>query len=283
MTAKFSSKKRWSDSTSAPSSRDTKQTVPWPRASTPVTTASGARRRQWSSITPSCYTLRQKGTARIADDAQPKRTRKHLTACTGYNSLPLRLSRVGRAGTVKPANRGAREGHESSPQNPWRKQRTPHPAPGKRATKGHSMEYPKRPAEAEARMKSAFIISKTHFGCPEELHWAPNKFWRTRATTQEGWQNWTGPPNYKKLSGHRNNSGEREGPTLQNKKALRTELQSFKGRDGQSLARRRGRIHAMWKGRCLEQRPYRYDKNRSLDLTPGRGVRQRIWGTLNLR
>ena len=28
------------------------------------------------------------------------------------------------------------------------------------------------------------------------------------------------------------------------------------------------------------QRPYRYAKNRSLDLTPGRGVRQRMRGTL---
>ena len=34
---------------------------------------------------------------------------EHLAARTGYNSLPLRLSHVGRAGTVKPANRGARE------------------------------------------------------------------------------------------------------------------------------------------------------------------------------
>ena len=53
MTAQFYTKRR-SGSTKAPSSTDTKQTVPWPRGSTPVTTASGARRRQWSSITPSC-------------------------------------------------------------------------------------------------------------------------------------------------------------------------------------------------------------------------------------
>ena len=61
MTAKFFTKKRRSGSTKVPSSTDTKQTVPWPRGRTPVTTASGARRRQWSSITPSCYTVRQKG------------------------------------------------------------------------------------------------------------------------------------------------------------------------------------------------------------------------------
>ena len=60
MTAKFFTKMRRSGSTSKPSSKDTKQTVPWPRVSIPMTTASGARRRQRSSITPSSYTLRQK-------------------------------------------------------------------------------------------------------------------------------------------------------------------------------------------------------------------------------
>ena len=43
---------------------------------------------------------------------------------------------------------------------------------------------------------------------------------------------------------------------------LRTELQSLKGRDGQPPTRRRGAIHAKRKGRCLEQRPYPYAKNR---------------------
>ena len=104
----------------------------------------------------------------------------------------------------------------------------PTPAPGKRATKRHSMEHPMRPAEEEARMKSAFRIRKTHFVCPEELHWAPIKFWRTRETTQEWWQNWTGPPDHKRLRGQRNNSGEREVPALQNEKALRTESQPLK-------------------------------------------------------
>ena len=36
--------------------------------------------------------------------------------------------------------------------------------------------------------------------------------------------NWTGPPNHKKLRGQRYNSEEREDPALQNKKALRAEL-----------------------------------------------------------
>ena len=37
------------------------------------------------------------------------------------------------------------------------------------------------------------------------------------------------------------------------------------------------------KWRCLGQRPYRDAKNRSINLTPGRGVRQRFRGTLTIR
>ena len=59
-------------------------------------------------------------------------------------------------------------------------------------------------------------------------------------------------------------------------RTLRTELQSLKGRDGQPQTRRRGDIHNKRKRRCLEQRPSCYAKNRSHDLTPGRGGRQRI-------
>ena len=88
--------------------------------------------------------------------------------------------------------------------------------------------------------------------------------------------NWTGPPYHKKLRGQHKNSGECEDPALQNKKTLRTELQSLKGRDGPNPTQRRGDIHAKRKGHCLEQRPYRYAKNRSHDLAPGKGVRQRI-------
>ena len=65
-------------------------------------------------------------------------------------------------------------------------------------------------------------------------------------------------------------------------RTLRTESQSLKGRDRQTPTRRWGDIHAKRKGRSLEQRPYRYAKNRRPDLTPGRGVRQRIRGTLNI-
>ena len=206
---------------------------------------------------------------------------EHLTAHTGYNSPPLRLSRVGWAGTAKPANRGATEGPESSPQSLWRSKGQPISAPGKRATERHSMEYPKRLDEAEARTKSAFRNRKTHVSCPEELHWAPTKFWRTRETTQEGWPTGQDPRttrNYADSVRTQEKVRTRHFRT----RTLRTELQSLKGRDGQTLTQCRGDIHAKRKGCRLEQRPYRYAKNRSHDLMPGRGVRQRIWGTLNI-
>ena len=139
------------------------------------------------------------------------------------------------------------------------------------------MEYPKCPAETEARMKSAWSESEKR----------TSHVWRRSTEPQSSSEEPERQPKKgdktgqdhrttRNLRGQRNNSGEREVPALQNKKTLRTELQSFKGRDGQSLVRHRGGIHAIWKGRCLEQRPYRYAKNRRLDLTPGRGVRQRI-------
>ena len=52
--------------------------------------------------------------------------------------------------------------------------------------------------------------------------------------------------------------------------------------NGQTPTRRQGDIHAKRKGCCQEQHPYRYTRNQRRDLTPGRGARQRIWGTLNL-
>ena len=86
-----------------------KQTVPWPRAGIPVTTVSGARRRQWSSITPSCYTLRQKRTARIADDAQQSGPGNTWPPAQDITVSHCDCLAFGWAGTVKPANRGAME------------------------------------------------------------------------------------------------------------------------------------------------------------------------------
>ena len=125
---------------------------------------------------------------------------------------------------------------------------------------------------------------KTHVVCLEELHWAPTKFWRTRETTQERWPTGQDPHTTRNYADSERTQENRRTMHFRTR-TLRTELQSLKGRDGQTLTRRRGDIHANRKGRCLEQRPYRYAKNRSHeshDPTPGRGVRQRIWGTLNL-
>ena len=73
-----------------------------------------------------------KRTARIADDASPQADQEDLTAPTGYNLLPCDLSRVGRAGTVKPTNRGAREVPEHNVTT--MKAKDTAPAPGRRAT-----------------------------------------------------------------------------------------------------------------------------------------------------
>ena len=55
---------------------------------------------------------------------------EHLAVRTGYNSLPLRLSRVGRAGTVKPTNRGAKEVPEHIVTKAGTKAKdNPHPLP----------------------------------------------------------------------------------------------------------------------------------------------------------
>ena len=122
---------------------------------------------------------------------------EHLTARTAYNSLPLWLSRVGWAGTVKPANRGAREGPESSPQNLWQKQRTTHHRSWKESHWKHSIERPKRLDEAEARTKSAFRNRKTHVVCPEE----PNQVLKNQRDNPGRVTYWTGPPYHKKLRG----------------------------------------------------------------------------------
>ena len=46
------------------------QAVPYPKARKHVISSSGARRRQWSSISPSCYALWRQTTAHKADDVQ---------------------------------------------------------------------------------------------------------------------------------------------------------------------------------------------------------------------
>ena len=72
----------------------------------PRAQASGARRRLRSTIPPTRYNLWQIGPARTANDASPQADKENLTAPTGYNGLPCDLSRVDRAGTVKPEEQG---------------------------------------------------------------------------------------------------------------------------------------------------------------------------------
>ena len=177
MTAKFFTKKRRSGSTSEPSSKDTKQTVPWPRDSTPVTTSSGARRRQWSSITPSCYTLRQKGTARIADDAQLKWTREHLTARTGYNKSSIAIVSRWLGWYSEASKQRSKGGARVFAAKPVTKAKDTTPSLQEREPgKDIAWNHPRRPAEAEARMKSASRSRTAQLVCPEGFHEAPSKF-----------------------------------------------------------------------------------------------------------
>ena len=122
------------------------------------------------------------------------------------------------------------------------------------------MEYPKRLVEAEARSKSAIRKENTHVGCPEELHRTPTKHWRTSETPPEGWQTGQDPRTTRNYaSSVRTQESERTRHFRT--RTLRIEIQSVKGRDGQTPTRRQGDIHAKRKGRCQEQRPYCYARN----------------------
>ena len=115
----------------------------------PRAQASGTRRRLRSTISPTRYNLWQIGTARTANDASPQADQENLTAPTGYNGLPCDLSRVDRAGTVKPANRGAREVPKHNVT--MTKAKDTALAPGRRATKNLNMEYPKTPRPGQGQ------------------------------------------------------------------------------------------------------------------------------------
>ena len=115
----------------------------------PRAQASGARRRLRSMISPTRYNLWQIGTARTANDASPQADQENLTAPTGYNGLPCDLSRVDRAGTVKPANRGAREVPKHNVT--MTKAKDTALAPGRRATENPNMDHPKMPRPGQGQ------------------------------------------------------------------------------------------------------------------------------------
>ena len=134
--SKFFIRKTRSDSTSATGPREQNNSFVT-ESQHPRAQASGARRRLRSTIPPSRYNLWQIGTARTSDDALPQADQETLTAPTGHNGLPCDLSRVGRAGTVKPANRGAREVPKHNVTTMTKAKDTA-PAPGRRATENPS-------------------------------------------------------------------------------------------------------------------------------------------------
>ena len=142
----------------------------------PAAPRPGIRSQKETEIDDPTFTLQPvaKRTARTADDASPQADQEDLTASTGYNLLPCDLSRVGRASTVKPANRGAREVPEHNVTT-MTKAKDTLPAPGRRVTESPNMEYPKRQGEAEARTEACNQTENTPAGCPEELHRAPTK------------------------------------------------------------------------------------------------------------
>ena len=88
--------------------------------------------------------------------------------------------------------------------------------------------------------------------------------------------NWTGPPDHKKLRRQRKNSGEWEDSALQNKKALRAELQPLKAETDNP--RPGAGEDTMQCGRDVAQSNTRtaMPKTEVFSLTPGRGVKHRI-------
>ena len=93
---------------------------------------------------------------------------------------------------------------------------------------------------------------------------------------RKGDKNWIGSSDHEKVRGQRNYSGEREFPAPQNEKAIRAELQPLQaetdnpwpGLGEDSMLRVSG---VAWSNVHTAM-----PKNRSIDLTPGRGVRQRF-------
>ena len=152
------------------------------------------------------HNLWQIGTARTANDASPQAYQENLTAPTGYNGLPCNLSRVDRAGTVKPANRGAREVPKHNVT--MTKAKDTALAPGRRATENPNMDYPKTPRPG---LKRAIRQKNTPAGCREELTEAPPPppcFEEPERHPRKG-DNWTGTPEPKELRERRKSPGER--------------------------------------------------------------------------
>ena len=139
---------------------------------------------------------------------RPQADQENLTAPTGYNSLPCDLSRVDRAGTVKPANRGAREVPKHNVT--MTKAKDTALAPGRGATENPNMDYPKTSRPGQGQDVSVQSDRKnTPAGCPEELTEPPPCSEEPERHPRKG-DNWTGTPESKALRGKRKSPGERD-------------------------------------------------------------------------
>ena len=82
------------------------------------------------------------------------------------------------------------------------------------------MESPKAPSrgrgEDEERIPKQDSATRMSGGVPRN----PKQVLKNQRDNPGRVTNWTGPPDHKKLRRQRNNSGEREDPAHQNKKAI---------------------------------------------------------------
>ena len=191
--SKFFTKKTRSDSTSAPSPSDTKQTVSWPRASTPVPRhpePEGDWDRRSHLHATTCDNMNGTHRRRCAAQAD----QEDLTAPTGYNILPLRWP--GRNSEARqPRSKG---GSGAQRHKTMTKAKDTPPAPGRRATENPNMEYPKRQVEAEARTKRA-IRQKTRLSDVRRSSTDPQSSSEEPERHPRKGDNWTGPPEPKEL------------------------------------------------------------------------------------
>ena len=108
---------------------------------------------------------------------------------------------------------------------------------GREPGKDIAWKHPRRPAEAETRMKSASRSRTAHSYVRRGSTKNPKQVLKNQSDNPGRVTNWTRPPDHKELRRQRNNSGEREGPAHQNKKAKGAELQPFKAENGPSSTR----------------------------------------------
>ena len=149
----------------------------------------------------------------------------NLTAPTGYNGLPCDLSRVDRAGTVKPANQGAREVPKHNVT--MTKQRTLHSLPEGEPLKTQTWITQKTPRPGRKR---AIRQKNTPAGCPEELT-EPSHVLKNQRDTPGRVTTGQEPQNPRHYA--RSKEPRRTGTLALQNKHLKDSEPSEKGRDGQ--------------------------------------------------